>query len=168
MAAAKMKEAAQLQLQPPPSSPEHGFLPYPNQLHAYQYLSSDCKISSLYHPGLASEFPLDTLISAINAFLGCNYIQAREQLFSLLRSNVVNPEMQLRVNGEDLIMAFESLDRCIVANERLLQVQKQFSWKRDDLQQYQLRQYHLLYELLKLGIMGCIVISINEKANVRR
>ena len=119
MAAAKMKEAAQLRRQPAPSSPEHGFLPYPSQLHTYQYLSSDCKISSLYYPGLASEFPIDTLISAINAYLGCNYIQAREQLFSLLRSNIVNPEMQLRVNGEDLIMAYESLDRCIVARDRL-------------------------------------------------
>ena len=46
MAAAKMKEAAQLQLQPPPSSPEHGFLPYPSQLHQTHLTSESLERSA--------------------------------------------------------------------------------------------------------------------------
>ena len=72
----------------------HGFLPYSNRLHLYKFIASKVNIDLLFHPGLASEFPVDTLISAINSFLGCIYIQVREQLSSLIKLSLNNPEMQ--------------------------------------------------------------------------
>ena len=96
---------------------------------------------------MASEFPIDTLISAINAYLGCNYIQAREQLCSLIKYNLANPEMQPSDLGENLLMAIESLDRCIISNDKLLVVDERFRWKRQKLEMYRDRQYNLTYEL---------------------
>ena len=49
-------------------------------------------------------------------------------------------------------MAIENLDKCIVANDRLLLVEEQFRWKQQDIQKFRDRQYTLLYELQKLGI----------------
>ena len=78
MAEEKIREEIELRRQSQPSSPEFGYIRYPSLLRVYQFISSECKTSSLFHPGLASEFPIDTLISAINAYLGCIYFQARE------------------------------------------------------------------------------------------
>ena len=68
--------------------------------------------------------------------------------------------MELQVPGDNLIMAIENLDKCIVANDRLLLLEEQFRWKQQDIQKFRDRQYTLLYELQKLGIEQCIVISI--------
>ena len=146
-AAARIREEAQDPEQHVPSSPERGFLPYPSLIQHYQFLGADCSSHAFFHPGLASEFPIDTLISAINAYLGCNYIQAREQLCSLIKFNLANPEMQPQAPGDNLIMAIESLNRCIVANDRLLAVDERFRWKRTKLELYRDRQYNLTYEL---------------------
>ena len=76
--------------------------------------------SSLFHPGRASEFPVDTLISAINSYMGFFYLQAREQLYSLYKSSISNPKSKIDVFGADLISTFERLDRCFVAGNRVL------------------------------------------------
>ena len=78
-------------------------------------MGSKVDIDFVFHPGQASEFPVDTLISAINAYLGCIYIQAREQLESLYKSNLINPELALLPLNGNLSLALEGLDRCLVA-----------------------------------------------------
>ena len=145
----------------------HGFLPYSNRLHLYKFIVSKVNIDLLFHPGQASEFPVDTLISAINAYLGCIYIQAREQLSSLIKLNLENPERQSSVLSDNLIMAIDGLNRCIVDNDKLLLVDEQFRWKTEEIQHFRDRQYNLLYELQKLGIKQCIVISIKEKEGLQ-
>ena len=104
-------------------------------------------VSSLFHPGQATYFPVDTLISAINSYMGFFYIQAREQLFGLFTANIDNPEIHQETFGEDLITTFESLDRSIVAGSKVLQVKKMFKWPHEVIIQFQRREYSITYEL---------------------
>ena len=64
-------------------------------------------------------------------------------------------------------MAFEGLDRCIVTKDKLLLVEEQFRWKTEEIQHFRDRQYSPLYELQKLGINQCIIISIKEKEGLQ-
>ena len=69
--------------------------------------------------------------------MGFFYIQAREQLYSLFKANIDNPEMHYETFGDDLIMIFESLDRSIVADCKVLQVKKMFKWPHEEIKQFQ-------------------------------
>ena len=70
------------------SSSTYGFLPYPALIKAYAFSASQQMKTSLFYPGQVLEFPVDTLISAINSYMGFFYIQAREQLYNLFKANM--------------------------------------------------------------------------------
>ena len=132
MFAGKIEQEELDQMAQPPS-PIKGFLPYYPLDRSYSFIYSYPYPDDLFHPGVASEFPIDTLITAINSYMGFIYIQAREQLVAMLKVSCDNIENLLPTFGQNLITTFEKLNRCIGSNDKVFQVHRLFIWKQDDI-----------------------------------
>ena len=65
----------------------YGDLPYSDLLIVRSLDKPELKRGTVFHPGRASEFPIDTLITSINAYHGLVFLKSREQFWRVYGFN---------------------------------------------------------------------------------